>query len=150
MARPMATDPPFATVNHCTADVIARYSVRVIYIGGGPPVWTAYAPFIRHWTSRGFPMTARRTDGSIRPGSSPAEVVLGGVAEFERELIRARLRRREGDTAMSAQRSQSGRAAEIIGGPSLNPQQTFMHGWLAGQVDAGPLFSLGTALSSPT
>jgi hypothetical protein len=32
-------------------------------------------------------MTARRTDGSIRPGSSPAEVVLGGLAEFERELV---------------------------------------------------------------
>ena len=31
------------------ADVIARYPDRVIYIGGGPPVWTAYAPFIRHW-----------------------------------------------------------------------------------------------------
>jgi dihydromethanopterin reductase len=25
------------------ADVIARYPDRVIYVGGGPPVWTAYA-----------------------------------------------------------------------------------------------------------
>jgi dihydromethanopterin reductase len=31
------------------AEVIARYPHRVIYIGGGPPVWTAYAPYIRHW-----------------------------------------------------------------------------------------------------
>jgi hypothetical protein len=25
------------------------YPDRVIYIGGGPRVWTAYAPLIRHW-----------------------------------------------------------------------------------------------------
>jgi dihydromethanopterin reductase len=30
-------------------DVIARYDGRVLYIGGGPPVWDAYARFIRHW-----------------------------------------------------------------------------------------------------
>jgi dihydromethanopterin reductase len=30
-------------------DVIAMFPERVIYVGGGPPVWTAYAPFIRHW-----------------------------------------------------------------------------------------------------
>ena len=56
------------------ADVIARYPDRVVYIGGGPPVWTAYAPFIRHWDITDSPMTARRTGGSIRPGSSPVEV----------------------------------------------------------------------------
>jgi len=30
-------------------DVLARYAERVVYIGGGPVVWDAYAPFIRHW-----------------------------------------------------------------------------------------------------
>jgi dihydromethanopterin reductase len=30
-------------------DVIARYPGRVVFIGGGPPVWDVYAPFIRHW-----------------------------------------------------------------------------------------------------
>lgn len=30
-------------------DVLARFADRVVYIGGGPPVWAAYAPFIRHW-----------------------------------------------------------------------------------------------------
>ena len=30
-------------------DVIARHPGRVIYVGGGPPVWDVYAPFIRHW-----------------------------------------------------------------------------------------------------
>lgn len=30
-------------------DVLARYADRVIFIGGGPPVWEAYAPYVRHW-----------------------------------------------------------------------------------------------------
>jgi dihydromethanopterin reductase len=29
--------------------LLDRYSHRVIYIGGGPPVWDAYARFIHHW-----------------------------------------------------------------------------------------------------
>jgi dihydromethanopterin reductase len=29
--------------------VIARYPQRVIYIGGGPPVWAAYARLVQHW-----------------------------------------------------------------------------------------------------
>lgn len=29
--------------------MIARFPGRVIYIGGGPPVWAAYAHLIRHW-----------------------------------------------------------------------------------------------------
>lgn len=31
------------------AAMIARFPGRVIYIGGGPPVWAAYASLIRHW-----------------------------------------------------------------------------------------------------
>lgn len=30
-------------------ETIARYANRVIFIGGGPPVWDVYAPFIQHW-----------------------------------------------------------------------------------------------------
>ena len=30
-------------------DVVLRYPGRVIFIGGGPPVWDAYARFISHW-----------------------------------------------------------------------------------------------------
>jgi dihydromethanopterin reductase len=30
-------------------DLLARFPDRVVFIGGGPPVWDAYAPFIRHW-----------------------------------------------------------------------------------------------------
>lgn len=31
------------------AEVLTRFPERVIYIGGGPPVWETYAPFIDHW-----------------------------------------------------------------------------------------------------
>ena len=31
------------------ADVIARFPGRVVYVGGGPAVWAAYASLIRHW-----------------------------------------------------------------------------------------------------
>jgi dihydromethanopterin reductase len=29
--------------------VIARYSQRIVYVGGGPPVWAAYAQLVQHW-----------------------------------------------------------------------------------------------------
>lgn len=29
--------------------ILERYGDRVVYVAGGPPVWKAYAPFIRHW-----------------------------------------------------------------------------------------------------
>jgi len=28
---------------------LARFPGRVVFIGGGPPVWDVYAPLIRHW-----------------------------------------------------------------------------------------------------
>ena len=30
-------------------DTLARFPGRVVYVGGGPPVWTAYAHLIQHW-----------------------------------------------------------------------------------------------------
>ncbi len=30
-------------------EMIARFCDRVVFIGGGPPVWDAYAHLIRHW-----------------------------------------------------------------------------------------------------
>jgi dihydromethanopterin reductase len=30
-------------------EVLARFPDRVVYVGGGPAVWTAYADLIRHW-----------------------------------------------------------------------------------------------------
>jgi dihydromethanopterin reductase len=31
------------------AEALAAYPERVVYICGGPAVWSAYAPYIRHW-----------------------------------------------------------------------------------------------------
>jgi dihydromethanopterin reductase len=31
------------------AEVLSRYEGRVVFVGGGPPVWDIYAKFIRHW-----------------------------------------------------------------------------------------------------
>lgn len=30
-------------------ETIARFGDRIIFIGGGPPVWDVYAPLIQHW-----------------------------------------------------------------------------------------------------
>jgi dihydromethanopterin reductase len=30
-------------------ETLARFPGRVVYIGGGPPVWAAYAHLIQHW-----------------------------------------------------------------------------------------------------
>jgi len=56
--RTVASIPAFAyeerticeirSENH-PADVLAWFPDRVVYVGGGPPVWETYAPFIRHW-----------------------------------------------------------------------------------------------------
>jgi dihydromethanopterin reductase len=29
--------------------ILKRYENRVIFVGGGPPVWKAYARFVQHW-----------------------------------------------------------------------------------------------------
>jgi dihydromethanopterin reductase len=36
-------------------DVIARFPDRVIIVGGGPPVYSAYAPLVRHWDINRLP-----------------------------------------------------------------------------------------------
>jgi dihydromethanopterin reductase len=45
------TDRTVVTIrsSEAPAEVLARYPRRVVYVGGGPAVWSAYAPFIRHW-----------------------------------------------------------------------------------------------------
>ena len=56
--RTVASVPAFAKGDRTVAvirsserpeDVLAGYDGRVVFIGGGPPVWDAYARFIRHW-----------------------------------------------------------------------------------------------------
>ena len=36
-------------------EVLGRFPGRVVYVGGGPPVWAAYARFIRHWDVNRLP-----------------------------------------------------------------------------------------------
>lgn len=36
-------------------EVLARFPGRVVFIGGGPPVYAAYARFIRHWDINRLP-----------------------------------------------------------------------------------------------
>jgi dihydromethanopterin reductase len=40
-------------------DVLARFRSRVVFIGGGPPVYAAYATFIRHWDINRLPYDGR-------------------------------------------------------------------------------------------
>jgi dihydromethanopterin reductase len=64
-------------------DALARFSDRVVYIGGGPRVWQAYHPFIRHWDitvlpydgdadrwfDPGWLVRGDRSKGAAEPGS---------------------------------------------------------------------------------
>jgi dihydromethanopterin reductase len=34
---------------HHPEEVFGWFPDRVVYVGGGPPVWDVYAPYIRHW-----------------------------------------------------------------------------------------------------
>jgi dihydromethanopterin reductase len=54
------------------AEVIARFPDRVVYVGGGPPVWTAYAGLIRHWDITRLPY-----DGEADRWFDPAWLLLG-------------------------------------------------------------------------
>ncbi len=53
-------------------DVLGRFADRVVYIGGGPPVWAAYAPFIQHWDITRLPY-----DGEADRWLDPAWLVAG-------------------------------------------------------------------------
>jgi dihydromethanopterin reductase len=54
-------------------DTLARFPDRVIYIGGGPPVWAAYARFIQHWDITRLPY-----DGEADRYFDPAWLTAGG------------------------------------------------------------------------
>ena len=53
--------------------VLARFPDRVVYIGGGPPVWAVYAPYIQHWDITRLPY-----DGEADRWFDPAWLVVGG------------------------------------------------------------------------
>jgi dihydromethanopterin reductase len=54
-------------------EVIARFPGRVIFIGGGPSVWSIYAPFIQHWDITRLPY-----DGEADRWFDPAWLVASG------------------------------------------------------------------------
>ena len=56
--RTAASVPDFARIDRrvevirshdAPRDVLARHGGRIVFVGGGPAVWAAYAPYIRHW-----------------------------------------------------------------------------------------------------
>ena len=51
-------------------EMIARFPDRVIFIGGGPPVWDIYAPLIHHWDITRLPY-----DGEADRWFNPAWLV---------------------------------------------------------------------------
>ena len=54
-------------------EVLARFPGRVVFIGGGPPVYAAYAPYIRHWDVNRLPY-----DGEADRWFDPAWLVASG------------------------------------------------------------------------
>lgn len=55
--------------------VLASSPGRVVYVGGGPAVWTAYARFISHWDITRLPY-----DGDADRWFDPAWLIAGGTA----------------------------------------------------------------------
>jgi dihydromethanopterin reductase len=53
-------------------EVLARFPDRVVYVGGGPAVWAAYARLIRHWDVNRLPY-----DGEADRWLDPAWLVAG-------------------------------------------------------------------------
>jgi dihydromethanopterin reductase len=56
-------------------DVLAQFPNQVVFVGGGPPVWSAYARFIRHWDVTRLPY-----DGDADRWFDPAWLV--AAADF--------------------------------------------------------------------
>jgi dihydromethanopterin reductase len=56
--KTIASVPEFARADRTLAvlrshmdpkETLKRFAGRVVFIGGGPPVWNIYAPFVSHW-----------------------------------------------------------------------------------------------------
>lgn len=82
--RTFATVPDFAFADRLVVeihshdrpeDVLARYTDRDVFIGGGPRVWESYAPFIEHWDVTRLPY-----DGPADRWFDPAWLVRGDPA----------------------------------------------------------------------
>ncbi|GLK77384.1 hypothetical protein GCM10008171_26380 [Methylopila jiangsuensis] len=60
-------------------DVLARFPDRVVYVGGGPVAWGAYAPYIRHWDINRLPY-----DGPADRWFDVNWLIAGGASVQER------------------------------------------------------------------
>ena len=83
----IASIPPFAYAERTIfelrssmhpEEVLARFPDRVVFIGGGPPVWDVYAPFIRHWDITRLPY-----DGEADRWFDPQWLVAGSGYEVK-------------------------------------------------------------------
>jgi hypothetical protein len=92
----------FGDIDVCRPeDVLARFPSRVVFIGGGPPVYAAYAPFIRHWDINRLPYNGEAdrwfdpaTCRSTAPASSPrSKVAILSRCRLARALSWSRRRR---------------------------------------------------------
>jgi dihydromethanopterin reductase len=57
-------------------EVLAKFEGRVVFIGGGPPVWDVYARFIQHWDITRLPY-----DGPADRWFNPKWLAAGSNAE---------------------------------------------------------------------
>ena len=57
-------------------DVLAKFEGRVVFVGGGPPVWDVYARFIRHWDITRLPY-----DGPADRWFNPKWLATGSKAQ---------------------------------------------------------------------
>jgi dihydromethanopterin reductase len=56
-------------------ETLKRFAGRIVFIGGGPPVWAAYARFISHWDITRLPY-----DGPADRWFDPQWLVAGAVS----------------------------------------------------------------------
>jgi dihydromethanopterin reductase len=61
-------------------DTLGRYAGRVVFIGGGPRVWDAYAKFVSHWDVTRLPY-----DGPADRWFNPLWLTAGGETSPERQ-----------------------------------------------------------------
>ena len=57
-------------------EVLSRFPGRIVYIGGGPPLWDVYARFIEHWDINRLPY-----DGPADRWFDPAWLTAGGARQ---------------------------------------------------------------------
>jgi dihydromethanopterin reductase len=57
-------------------EVLAQFEGRVVFVGGGPPVWDVYARFIKHWDITRLPY-----DGPADRWFNPKWLATGARAE---------------------------------------------------------------------